>query len=249
MWATNPVISVKNTTLRRVLVELGVIVVGVLIALGVDRLNQRRIDENTEAEYLTALSTDLAEDTASLGSLVRTFAARGAAATRFRRILSSDSLSVADPARLAWEINHAGWVTSFEPTDFTYRELISTGGLALIDDQALKREIVAYYERVQFASQFYPLWQRSAANYRPIVRALLPLDDWALVASSRGPEGEGGLDVAGVLESLRKDGEVQKLLVSIEVAQAQQAETHGDLKTAATELLAYLDAARGRAVP
>ena len=54
---------------KRSIAEVAIIVVGVLIALGVDSLNSHRIDRNIEANYLSRLS-DEARSNAELASLV-----------------------------------------------------------------------------------------------------------------------------------------------------------------------------------
>lgn len=236
--------TVRRETVGRLLLELGVVVVGILIALGVDRLNQGRLDRVSERSYLRALAGDLEADTVALGGLIRSMRDRRAAAGRVLGLLEGPVDTAPDPAALAWDLNYAGWVTSFEPTDFTYRELMSTGGLALIEDAGLKRGVVAYYEAVDFYSQFSPLWHETArGRYRPEVRRLVSADDWHAIVSSRSPEGDGGLDPDAALRTLREAELVPKLLVSMTVSLEQQAESFGELRSRAAELLARLPGA------
>ena len=56
----------RTATLRKALLEFAVIVLGVLVALGVDQWNGSRQDRARETDYLGRLAADLRLDTAAL---------------------------------------------------------------------------------------------------------------------------------------------------------------------------------------
>lgn len=226
---------------RRLFVELLIVVFGILIAFAVDRWNQDRQDRNTAAQYMAALADDLSADTAALTALVGVYRGREEAAQRVLDALEGSSNSRADAAALAWDINSSGYVTSFEPNDFTYRELVSTRRLALIRSPDLKRALVAYHQKVAFYAQFRPLWQETArAHYIPEVRRRVTPADWLAIETSQGRDDDRPVSVEATLRALRADGLVPKLLVSIMTALEQQQGLHESLRADAVDVLNLL---------
>lgn len=235
--------SLETKALRRLFVELLVVVFGILIAFAVDRWNQDRQDRATAAQYAEALAEDLAADTAALGMLARLYAGREAAATRVLDALGRTSAFEGDPTALAWDINYAGYVTSFDPTDITYRELVSTGALGLIHEPGLKHALVAYYESVDFVAQFYPIWHETArVYYKPEVRSRVSLADWIAIETSVGQGEDKPVAPDATLDALRQSGLSQKLLTSMLISLTQQASSHESLREAAIDLMALLPA-------
>lgn len=228
----------SRITGRGVLTELLIVVFGILIALGVDRWNERRQARATESAYMEALARDLESDTAALGTLVRMYRNRRDAAQRVFEALQSPASYEGDPGGLSWDVNSAGWVTSFDPTDFTYRELVATGGLALIRDAELKRDVIAYYQEVDFIAQFYSLWHGTATNrYNPEVRRRVSTADWAAIKRSRGTPDDVPVNPGVVLGVLAVDGQIEKLLVSMIEAADQLITTHEALRARSADLL------------
>lgn len=223
------------------MVELLVVVFGILIAFTVDRWNQDRQDRTTAAQYVEALAEDLAADTANLRALAGVYRAREAAAQRVLDALERDLAFEGDPTALARDIRNSGYVTSFEASDFTYRELLSTGGLSLIDRPDLKRSLVAYYQNVEFIAQFYPQWQKTALeDYRPEVRNRVTPNDWFAIEDGLGP-GEGNpIAPDATLDALRRNGLIQKLLVTMMGSLRQQADSHESLRDDAVAVLSLL---------
>jgi len=218
-------------------IELMVVVFGILIAFSVDRWNQGRQDRHAEAAYLEALAQDLRADTAALSRLVGMYRDRKEAAQRIQQALEHQSPYPGDGAALAWDINNAGWITSFQPSDITYRELLGTGDLGLIRDPELKRQMVAYYQRVEFFAQFGPLWRQPALEYNPEVRGRVTPADWVAIERSRGaPEDEPVL-IEEILPALRRDGVIHKHLTSVQSALEQQEASHEVLRADAARLL------------
>lgn len=228
-------------TLRRVVLELLVVVFGILIAVGVDRWNQGRQERIAGERYVQALAEDLGADTAYLGRLIRIYHAREGAAQRVLDAMESDATFDGDPAALASDINTAGYVTSFKANDFTYRELLSTGGLGLIEDPDHKRALVAYYQNVEFKAQFNSLWNETPRGfYRPEVRARITPADWVAIETSELGAGGDLLNADATLDALRRDGLVQKLLVSMMTSLRQQVVSHEELLEEAVDLLSLL---------
>jgi hypothetical protein len=231
---------VSRFTGRGAFAELAVVVVGILIALGVDGWNERRLERATEVTYLDALVRDLAADTTSLSGLISSYHIRRQAAQRVLDAVQSSHYE-GTAAELAWDVNVAGYITSFDPTDFTYRELMATGGLGLLRDADLKRDLIAYYQAVDLVAQFYPLWHAAATeDYNPLVRRRVSATDWRAIELSRGRPDDLPIDTDGVLRRLAEDGDVQKILVTMTVSAGQQIASWERLQGTATDLLIAL---------
>ncbi len=233
--------TLSTKPFRRLVVELLVVVFGILIAFTVDRWNQDRQDRATATQYVEALSEDLAADTATLRVLAGLYRDREAAAQRVLDAIESDAAFEGDPEALAWDIKYSGYVTSFSASDFTYHELLSTGGLGLIERPDLKRALVAYYQSTEFLGQFYPLWQKTAVEfYQPEVRLRVSPTDWFAIENS-GVQAEGHpFSPDATLAALRQDSLIEKLLTTMMIALRQQASSHEALRDDAVALLSLL---------
>jgi len=124
----------------RALGELVVIVVGILVALGVDQWWSDRIDARTQRAYLTALHEDVTATVSHLDDLLREFSViRDAASELSNQPLEGTSLS---NARLI-ELMGPGLfeIESFENALSTHHDLKSTGRLGLITNAEIRRSL------------------------------------------------------------------------------------------------------------
>ncbi len=148
--------------------EFVVIVLGVLVALGVDDWRQYRADRELEQHLLDRLATDLAADATDL-ALAQSMVARrlwvldeltievdeevasvGTGGVRFdpERI---DSLANAGGRPLgAWDSIQAPLrafvnMPEFDLSDDSYREMLATGALGTVSDLTLRSRILSYY--------------------------------------------------------------------------------------------------------
>ena len=132
----------------RLVAEFFVIVLGVLVALGVDEWREGQAEVRREIEYLESLAQDLERD------IVEYEGARDFVAESVRGIdhllhviggeQPSDPLpSLAEAVRRASWINYPAW------TSGTLDELVTSGSIRLIRDPQLKRAILDYYESVE----------------------------------------------------------------------------------------------------
>ena len=120
------------------------IVLGVLVALGVDDLRQGVSDRRLEQELLERLRADLVADAEDLeraqGQVVRRLWVLEA--------LVADASPDADPpfpALIATPLRPFNNLPEFDLFDDAYQEMIATGTLGVVRDDALRTEIVSYY--------------------------------------------------------------------------------------------------------
>lgn len=151
--------------LGRVLAEFAVIVLGVLVALGVDDWQSRRAGMIRESYILASLGEDLRADIADFEA-ARANAQMRAAAARYILVemggpmpadaaivpigpsrpspFAPDSLAPT-PRDLTDAVQRVAAVANFDFTAGTYEEVLSTGELALIRSDSLRRAISRYY--------------------------------------------------------------------------------------------------------
>lgn len=129
----------------RVLGELLIVVVGVLIAVQLDRWVAGRQDAARAQEYMVRLASDLSANEAMLDSL----ALRG-----LRRTEAADSLLICmngarcdlDAAAIRELVNTIRGGAQRSVRRATFADMLSTGSLALLEDRSLREDVIAYYE-------------------------------------------------------------------------------------------------------
>jgi hypothetical protein len=133
--------------LKKALSEIVIIVLGVLIALGVNSWNSRRIDRNVEAEYLARLADDAAHNAALASLLNEALERKEALLTQLAKIGQEPQQS--NPSDVVAEIvalgasTDLGWVFPTFRTS-TFDEMRSTGRLSLVEDVNLRAALTEY---------------------------------------------------------------------------------------------------------
>jgi len=240
-------VSKTGNFLGRLLAEFAIIVLGVLVALGVDDWRSRRAEMVRELYFLEGLATDLRADLADFEAAGANAQMRAAAAlfvldelggpmpvdTAVLPIGNSqpsrfapDSLAPV-PRDLTDALQRLASVANFDFSTATYQELLSTGEFAVIRSDALRRGISAYYS---FASD------RLEADVR--VREALFQYYEALRSAGLAPGDDG--------ERLRSlpQAELQQLMAAIRLGwgfAAVQSTLAKELVGAANHLLLQID--------
>ncbi|MEO8460682.1 MAG: hypothetical protein ABI451_09145 [Dokdonella sp.] len=126
-------------------IELLIVVVGILIALQVSNWNESRIDHARADSYYRRLHAELMGDEHNIDNALvfwKKVSAYGHAAIAYgesgQRVDGSNWKTV-----LAWY--QASQLMPFELEDTTFAEMRDGGGLALIDDEALRKQLGDYY--------------------------------------------------------------------------------------------------------
>jgi len=116
--------------------EIGLVMIGILLALQVNNWNEGRKLRNTEHIYLEELKSDLELNLVSIDSFVRT---RNIAITSSELILNyfHDPQSLSLDEFNVHSINVMVWFP-FEHHDNTYQELLNSGKLSIISNKAIK---------------------------------------------------------------------------------------------------------------
>jgi hypothetical protein len=128
--------------------EFVVIVVGVLVALAVDRWSQDLEDRRMEQEYLRRVEADLLADSAMLASRLQ-IATTGVERARAMRA-ATDTLSdlyTPSGAEVLEVVGGPGFPP--EAASSTFDELMSTGNLILLRNATVRVALLEYYRQAE----------------------------------------------------------------------------------------------------
>jgi hypothetical protein len=199
-----------NGIWRRAVVEMPVIILSVLIALTLDNWNEERKEAREEVQYLEGFVADLSSDSVNLAQRI---------SIAQRSIDSADSLlalrasgerasgeSESRPDSVARWLFHVSFLDNFQVFDHTYRDLLSSGGLALIEDRSLRRQIVAYYRSIESAEFFTDFYKQEEIDYFALLKSRLPTETY--LAVERDNQHPARFDVRVVQVLLRTEDEL-----------------------------------------
>jgi len=152
--------------------EFLVVAVGVLAALGVDAWQDSRREHALAQQYLHALADDLVQDSAILSLIDSILTQKEVDLTILRSVAdgSDPNVSPDSTINLLYPSALLGWRLP-AIRSAAYTELISSGGLGLIDDVELRSGLVSYYE--EWDHQIERL-DRHRSTYPDLVYQLLP---------------------------------------------------------------------------
>ncbi len=135
---------------RRLLAEFVVIVVGVLVALGVDAARDRREERVRADAYLRQLRADLMVTSEALIDGIEVEERARGGADRAVQAINSSSLPPPDSLR-KWVVAATNSSAAFHPTMGTITALVESGELRLIHDEELRRKVLQYHGSVETA--------------------------------------------------------------------------------------------------
>ena len=128
--------------------ELGIVVVGILIAFQVDRLYEQRQDAQSVASYVERLLANIEDDLAELRRAGTIAENRSRFIDMLESSLTDPEIAVADPDLYIYALEQVTYITPFTTNDSALSELISTGDMGLLPVN-LRDELYAYYGLVE----------------------------------------------------------------------------------------------------
>ena len=150
--------------------EIILVVIGILIALQVNEWNKEYSRKKTEAAFITQLQSDLETSEKQLEGVKNYYLKTTKASARVSRAfwktdISNDSIEnyLLTPAA----------IFIYSPILGTARSLINSGNMDLLGSNELKREIVAYVEKVDYKLEDISRYEET--YYRTAVQKLIEL--------------------------------------------------------------------------
>ena len=134
--------------------EIVLVVIGILIALQINSLNQKRIDNAKEKTYLTYLKKELSENTQVNQRMILKRLESKMEGLLLAKKYCERNFVIKDTLEFLNKITIGGLFSGGFPLGIRnyYDELLNTGNLQLIKNDSLKNEIAAYYARIEFYS-------------------------------------------------------------------------------------------------
>lgn len=132
-----------------VFVDFVVVVVGILLALQLDGWAERREELRLEGLYLERLVEDLRIERGLMDAAERYANDRIEAARLLAALAADPVLAAAEPGRVSWALETVTWRSFPQINAFVYRELQSTGRLALIRSEPVRRRLAEHYTALQ----------------------------------------------------------------------------------------------------
>lgn len=194
----------------RIIVQ-GVVIVGsILLAFAIDAAWDVRQDRVQEEAYLGGILVDLRSDSTDLVDRQVT-AIRGMEAADRLLELRRDPGSTAPADSLATWFLHSAFVDNFQVLDHTYREILGSGGLSVIRDASLRRQIADYYRSIESAEFFTEYYKGEESDYWDLLAERLNPDD--LEGISREDDVASRLVPDRLIGKLRSDDEIANAIL------------------------------------
>lgn len=152
--------------------EIVLVVIGILIALQVNNWNTARAERRSEHAYLIRLKEELNKNVASLAFSKALTQVRKDQVTLLLSVSDTSSFSTAQKEKILESIEKVTWRSYMPISRIVYKELQSSGNMTLLQSNALREQLAAYYDEV---------------------------DHWELVLQSTGPQDAFSRATAGLL--------------------------------------------------
>ena len=166
--------------MRYAIGEIVLVVVGILIALQINNWNENRKSKDLYYSYLFRLKEDftnihnstteakrIEQELLELGELVLD--------------VSLNKKENVNPLKLAVAINYTAGRHFYTKNSQTWRDLISTGNLKLIENKTLRDEIGAYNNLIDQRNFQIEEWFRFKVQYRDLIRHVLRPEERIIV--------------------------------------------------------------------
>lgn len=121
--------------------EIALVVIGILLALQINKWNQQRLDIQLERSFLQRLKQDLSQDISTLSQLVVEADSVIYSVPEIIDLLYTDKRTLEEVYSLT-DVSNAIWVNDFIPQDATYQEMESSGQLRIIRRDTLREAII-----------------------------------------------------------------------------------------------------------
>jgi hypothetical protein len=137
----------ENKVTRYLLYAIGeivLVVIGILIALSVNNWNEEQKDRKMGADYLSRIHRDLVQDTINFRKNITLN-------NKLRDDMKGLLVSLYNRVETMEQVQHMTTIFDqaldqvFSPNDNTYKGLVSSGALGLIQNNALKEDIIDLY--------------------------------------------------------------------------------------------------------
>ncbi len=228
----------------RMAAEFVVIVVGVLVAFGVQDWADRGSDRLAEVQYLERLAADLRGDSAIVADrFIPDLASSDSILRVTQRIARSAAPFPVDTISFLADLSRTQSAPFFWILSETYDELLATGSLAVLESSEVRSAVVSYYASKLVAGARA---ESRASTYPELIRAYLPEVSSAYYSLDRDTEqvlrDYGLADAVGMIRTAEFRRALNQQLAYLDIVRS----TLADLLSRAEQLILVLDKALGQ---
>lgn len=224
-----------------VVLDLGVVILGVFLALEAANWNQARQDRAEEKRYYAQIVVDLRRDLDKLRLAQRLSLKYDRAAENVLEALDHGIPRGTDPSDFAIAVDHAGFLFIPSPSRRTYDELISTGNLRLLREAQTKDAIAAYYEAFAGLRQWDVLLREAQADYWSASAGVVPRRVLQAALIDSDPQ-VSAAEAQDVLKRARATPRLKEMLIGMAAHQARVRRDSTMLEGEARSLIEELQA-------
>ena len=201
--------------------EIVLVVIGILIALQLNNLNEDSKNNRLETNYLIRISKDLENDVIEFDKAIRLAQERIDRVIFLQEVIENSKLARDSTDYFVQSIISAGY--TFLPTisNHSFEELKSSGRLSLIQDEALRVLIAKYYDFTFNHTQWEYLRENTQINYKEHSRGILNQKqmNWVLTnyydPNSTSNISEIDLDVNGIYKIFKTKKDFHSFLPEV----------------------------------
>ena len=151
-----------KTTWKYSLREIIIVIIGITIAFSMNKCADNIKDSNLREEYLTNLKSDVEADKIQLNKNIESIDKKLAVCEQMLPLLNTEAEGKMRLMSLVFKIID---YETFSPKDITYKTLINSGDLKLIDDFKLKAAIQTHYSNYNGIFEAYTKHQSLIKDY------------------------------------------------------------------------------------
>jgi hypothetical protein len=145
--------SLTEMKYGRLGLELIVVILGILIAFQIDRWAEERRERTQEYDYLLRLKEDLHFEIRDMDRAIRFAEDRIANVLLLEEVIANPSTVEEQSGSLPMALERVTWRSFPQISAFVYTELQSSGNLALIQSEPLRRDLANYYSTFKHYSR------------------------------------------------------------------------------------------------
>jgi hypothetical protein len=220
-------------------IDLAIVVLGVFLGIQAANWNETRKERTEERRYYAQIVDDLRLDQRQLQYALERADTFDAAAENTLRAMHTGLSGDVTPGRFAVEIHHAGYLYIPRPSRGTYDELISTGNLGLLRNEAAKSAIAEYYGTFDVLRQWDALLRSQQDRYWGATAGVLPRPVLRDAVRFREPR-LSVADAARILTSLRQREDLDDMLVVMAAHQQRVRQDSEQLTVMGRDLMTRL---------
>lgn len=163
----------RNHDWFAVLIEIGVVIVGLMLAFQLDGWVEQRGEREKETEYIHRLIDDFEADAVAIQFAIDMASMRLRLADLLMEVSHDPAVALSRPVEFLGAINQAAYTYTPSLTSHTFEDLRSTGNMRLLLDQGLKDAMYDYYGHDLAQRQYRPLQLATEHRHFELVAGVL----------------------------------------------------------------------------